>query len=177
MPDFEAQFAAHRQGILGTVRCAPWHVGEHLLLIGDAAHAIVPFHGQGMNCALEDCRLLDEMMADGQAEPFARFSSQRRADADAIADMSLENYAEMRDVVLDARHHRQRRLELELERRHPRRFIPRYSMVMFHDQIPYSVAQRRGRIQQQILDRLTANDAPADLALADTLILERLEPA
>jgi kynurenine 3-monooxygenase len=83
----------------------------------------------------------------------------------------------MRDVVLDARHHRQRRLELELERRHPRRFIPRYSMVMFHDQIPYSVAQRRGRIQQQILDRLTANDAPADLALADTLILERLEPA
>jgi kynurenine 3-monooxygenase len=177
MPDFEPEFAAHRQGILGTVRCAPWNDGERMLLIGDAAHAIVPFHGQGMNCALEDCRLLDELMADGQGEPFARFSARRRPDADAIADMSLDNYAEMRDVVLDARHHRQRRLELELERRHPRRFIPRYSMVMFHDQIPYSVAQRRGRIQQQILDRLTANDAPADLALADTLILERLEPA
>jgi kynurenine 3-monooxygenase len=177
MPEFEAEFATHRRGILGTVRCAPWNLGERLLLIGDAAHAIVPFHGQGMNCALEDCRLLDELMADGLDEPFARFSAQRRPDADAIAEMSLENYAEMRDVVLDARHQRQRRLELQLERRHPRLFIPRYAMVMFHDQIPYSLALQRGRIQQQILDRLTTDDTPADLALADRLIRERLEPA
>lgn len=177
MPDLEREFAAHRQGILGTVRCTPWHVGERLLLIGDAAHAIVPFHGQGMNCALEDCRLLDEILADGSQHPFARFSTLRRPDADAIADMSLENYDEMREDVLDARHQLQRRLELELEQRHPQRFIPRYAMVMFHDRIAYSEALRRGRIQQQILDRLTAEDAPVDLPLADALIRERLEPA
>jgi kynurenine 3-monooxygenase len=177
MPDFEREFQVHRQGILGTVRCTPWNIGERLLLIGDAAHAIVPFHGQGMNCALEDCRLLDEFLADGQQEPFARFATHRRPDADAIADMSLENYLEMRDDVLDARHQLQRRLELELERRHPQRFIPRYAMVMFRDRIAYSTAQRRGRIQQQILEQLTAGGTPVDLALADALIQERLEPA
>jgi kynurenine 3-monooxygenase len=183
MPDFDHEFATHRQGVLGTVRCTPWHDGERLLLVGDAAHAIVPFHGQGMNCALEDCRILDELMADGQPDPFARFSALRRADADAIAAMSLENYGEMRDEVLDPRHHLFRRLELELERRHPGRFIPRYSMVMFHDEIPYSAALERGRIQDQIL----ADIAPApghaspsldllDWQLADMLVRERLPP-
>jgi len=155
MPDFEREFTAHRQGILGTVRCTQWNQGEKLLLLGDAAHAIVPFHGQGLNCALEDCRLLDELMADGLPEPFARFSTQRLPDTDAIALMSMENYGEMRDEVLDPRHHLQRQLELELERRHPHRFIPRYAMVMFHDRIPYSTALVRGRVQQQILDELT----------------------
>jgi kynurenine 3-monooxygenase len=101
MPDFDREFATHRQGILGTVQCTPWNSGEQLLLIGDAAHAIVPFHGQGMNCALEDCLLLDALLADGIPAPFARFSAARRVDTDAIAAMSLENYAEMRADVLD----------------------------------------------------------------------------
>src|SRR5690606_34751773 len=105
IPDLARQFATHRQGILGTVRCAPWNLGERILLIGDAAHAMVPFHGQGLNCALEDCRLLVTLLADGGSEPFARFYARRRADADAISLMSLENYGEMRDEVLDARHH------------------------------------------------------------------------
>jgi kynurenine 3-monooxygenase len=176
MPDFEREFATHRQGILGTVHCAPWNLDERLLLIGDAAHAIVPFHGQGMNCALEDCVLLDRLLADGGAEPFARFSRMRRIDTDAIAAMSLENYDEMRDAVLEPRFQRQQALALQLERRHPQRFVPRYSMVMFHAAIPYSVAQARGRIQQQILDELTGDGGTADLALADHLVAERLPP-
>jgi len=174
MPHFEHEFATHRQGVLGTVRCAPWNLGERLLLIGDAAHAIVPFHGQGMNCALEDCVLLDGLLADGLPAPFARFSAARRADTEAIAAMSLENYAEMRAAVLEPRFRRQQGLALQLERRHPGRFIPRYSMVMFHAEIPYSVARERGRIQQQLLDELTASGAPVDLALADQLVMQRL---
>ena len=176
MPDFDREFATHRQGILGTVHCTPWNQGERLLLVGDAAHAIVPFHGQGMNCALEDCLVLDALLADGRPDPFARFSGARRRDTDAIATMSLENYAEMRDTVLDPRFQRQQALSRELELRHPGRFMRRYAMVMFHAWLPYSVALERGRIQQQILDELTRGDAPADLALADRLIRERLTP-
>lgn len=181
MPDFEREFATHRQGVLGTVRTDPWNAGEKLLLIGDAAHAVVPFHGQGLNCALEDCRILDELLADGRPEPFSRFTAQRRPDAGAIAAMSLENYMEMRDGVLDPRHRQHRQLELELERRHPGRFIPRYAMVMFHDQIPYSAALERGRVQQGILETLTASLGvepgavdEVDWVLADRMVRERL---
>lgn len=181
MPDFDHEFATHPQGILGTVHCGPWNLDERILLVGDAAHAMVPFHGQGLNCALEDCRLLDGMLADGQPAPFARFSAQRRADTDAISRMSLENYHEMRDDVLDPRHHLHRQLELQLERRHPQRFIPRYAMVMFHDRIPYSVALERGHTQQQILDELTPgmpgpqlDAARIDWRLADALVTGRL---
>ena len=161
MPAFDHEFATHRQGVLGTVHCPPWHVGERALLIGDAAHAIVPFHGQGLNCALEDCRILDTLLADGGEAPFARFATLRGPDAAAIAQMSLDNYAEMRDEVLDPRHQQQRLLELELERRHPHRFIPRYAMVMFHHDIGYAAAQARGRVQQQILDVLWPESAAA----------------
>lgn len=183
MPDVEAEFAAHPQGILGTVRCSPWNLGERVLLIGDASHAIVPFHGQGLNCALEDCRLLDEMLASDEPAPFARFAAQRLPDANAIAQMSLENYGEMRDDVTDPRHHLRRELELALERRHPGRFIPRYSMVMFHDEIPYSVALTRGDIQhtlmEEVLDAAGDGREPQDirnLEHADRLIAERLPP-
>ncbi len=176
MPDFEREFAAHRRGILGTVHCTPWNLDERIVLIGDAAHAIVPFHGQGMNCALEDSVLLDQLLADGAPAPFARFSAGRRADAEAIATMSLENYAEMREEVLDPRFQRHRELSWELERRHPDRFIPRYSMVMFHAEIPYSVALERGRIQQAILDELSRDDSPVDFAHAHRLITRHLQP-
>jgi kynurenine 3-monooxygenase len=176
MPDFDAEFELHREGLLGTVRCSRWNDGEQLLLIGDAAHAIVPFHGQGMNCGLEDCVVLDELMADGKPLPFERFSAQRVPDGNAIADISLENYVEMRDGVLDPRHQQHRRLELELERVFPGRFIPRYAMVMFHAEIPYSEALRRTRIQQAILEELTDRCAAADSELARELVGQRLPP-
>jgi kynurenine 3-monooxygenase len=176
-PDLAAQFAAHPQGRLGTVHASPWHRGESLLLIGDAAHAIVPFHGQGMNCAFEDCRVLAQLFDRAEPHPFERFSSERRADTEAIAQMALENYAEMRDAVRDPRFVLQRDLSLALERRHPRRFVPRYAMVMFRADVPYRVALERGGIQQRILDELTppgSTDATIDLALADRLIESRL---
>jgi kynurenine 3-monooxygenase len=176
IPDLAAQFAEHPQGLLGTVFCPQWLDEERLLLIGDAAHAIVPFHGQGMNCAFEDCRILDELLVANPHNAFTTFANARRNDCLAIAQMALENYGEMRDAVRDPLFQRQKALSLELELAHPERFVPRYSMVMFHDDIPYSVALQRGRIQQQILADLTAGLANPPPAVAADLINARLSP-
>jgi kynurenine 3-monooxygenase len=176
IPDLAEQFEAHPQGMLGTIHSPTWRDAERLLLVGDAAHAIVPFHGQGMNCAFEDCRILDAILERAPATAFAQFEAQRRADCEAIATMALENYGEMRDTVRDEKFQRQKALAMTLEREHPDRFIPRYSMVMFHDEIPYAAALQRGRVQQQILDELTATPAAPDLRVAATLISQRLPP-
>jgi len=179
MPDLLTEFASHPQGQLGTVHVTAWQVAGRVLLLGDAAHAIVPFHGQGMNAAFEDCAVLDallERQADWPAV-FERFEQSRRPNAAAIAQMALENYTEMRDAVLDARFVRRRDLALGLERRFPDRFIPRYSMVMFHPEIPYAEALRRGALQAQLLDELDpgAGGEP-DPARAAQLVRERLPP-
>jgi kynurenine 3-monooxygenase len=179
MPDLLTEFASHPQGQLGTVHVTAWQVAGRVLLLGDAAHAIVPFHGQGMNAAFEDCAVLDallERQADWLAV-FTQFEQSRRPNAAAIAHMALENYTEMRDAVLDARFVRRRDLALALERRFPDRFIPRYSMVMFHPEIPYAEALRRGALQAQLLDELDpgAGREP-DPARAEQLVRERLPP-
>jgi kynurenine 3-monooxygenase len=176
IPDLSGQFFAHRQGFLGTVFCPQWHDGERLLLVGDAAHAIVPFHGQGMNCAFEDCRVLDELLATDGAQAFTRFAATRRDDCLSIAQMALENYGEMRDAVRAPRFQRLKALSQALELAHPDRFVPRYAMVMFRDDIPYSLALQRGRIQQQILEELTATDHDAPPGVASELISSRLSP-
>ena len=166
MPDLVSEFFAHPAGLMGTVHVSRWNVGGASLLVGDAAHAIVPFHGQGMNCAFEDCVRLDEMLWTGAEwrDVFADFDRLRRIDAAAIARMAIENYGEMRDRVRDPDFVLQKELALELERRHPTRFIPRYSMVSFHAEIPYSEAERRGAVQQQILvDALAGVDALRDV--------------
>ncbi|HSC08326.1 MAG TPA: NAD(P)/FAD-dependent oxidoreductase [Steroidobacteraceae bacterium] len=158
IPDLEEDFFAHPTGTMVTVRCAPWHAAGKLLLIGDAAHGIVPFHGQGMNCAFEDCAHFDTLL-DGHErweKLFVRFERDRKPNADAIATMALENYVEMRDTVRHPKYQLQKALSLELERRFPRRFIPRYSMVMFHHEIPYGTAYERGQVQQQVLEELSA---------------------
>jgi kynurenine 3-monooxygenase len=143
-------------------------------LIGDAAHAIVPFHGQGMNCAFEDCRVLDDLFGATPDWPgrFARFDALRREDTAAIARMAIENYTEMRDTVRDPRFALQKELSLELERRRPEQFIPRYSMVMFHSEIPYAEAERRGAVQAELVEAATRGCA----RLAD-VDLPRLEAA
>ena len=126
------------------------------MLIGDAAHAILPFHGQGLNCGFEDCLLLDELLAAHADSPaaFTAYEAARRGNTEAIAAMALENYQEMRDTVRAPDFPRRRALEMRLERLFPNRFIPRYSMVMFHAEIPYAEAQRRGALQEGILDEL-----------------------
>ena len=130
-----------------------------MLLLGDAAHAIVPFHGQGMNAAFEDCTVLDALLGPnaGLGRGRSRLSRPRAApNTEAIAQMALENYTEMRDSVLDASFVRRRALALALERRFPERFIPRYSMVMFHPEIPYAEALSRGAVQARLLEELDA---------------------
>ena len=182
IPDLAATFERNPTGILGTVRCQHWHDRHRFLLIGDAAHAIVPFHGQGMNLAFEDCvefdGVLDELGTPGSAEEwetvFSTFEGRQIANANAIADMALENYVEMRDTVRDPKFALQKELAFELERRLPDRFIPRYSMVMFHDEIPYAAAQERGRTQADILESMTAEaDTLGDIDMDRALELAK----
>jgi kynurenine 3-monooxygenase len=181
MPQVAQEFASRPTGIMGTVRCERWAVADDLLLIGDAAHAITPFHGQGMNCAFEDCAQLAALLSSESdwGRIFARFEQLRRPNTNAIATMALENYLEMRDTVRDPTFQLQKALSLQLERQFPDRFIPRYSMVMFHPRIPYAQAYERGRIQSDILAELTrhaATLADIDYSRAAELIEQRLDP-
>ncbi len=176
----DEEHAAHPIGELGTVRCPHWQHAGRAVLIGDAAHAVVPFHGQGMNCAFEDCLELDRAIA---AEPtwegaFARFEAARLQQAAAIADMALENYLEMRSSVADPGYRLRLELSRELERRHPRRFVPRYALVMFR-RLPYREAQLRGEINRRILEQLTEGAErldQVDFERARGLIESQLEP-
>ena len=180
--DLENAFFANPTGALGTVRCQPWHLDGRLALLGDAAHAIVPFHGQGMNCAFEDCLELDacwEQSGGDWTQTFELYSGRRKPNADAIADMALENYVEMRDSVRDPGFLLRQEVAFELERRFSERFARRYGLVMFRDDVPYAEAQARGQIQEQILQELTAGiDDPAavDYDRAGRLIEKRLSP-
>jgi len=158
MPSLKTDYFSNPTGKLGTVRCSQWNVNESVL-IGDAAHAVVPFFGQGMNASFEDCTVLNQML-DSSVDwknLFESFSKKRKIDGDAIADMALENYIEMRDSVNKDRFLNERDLERQLELKYPDQFISRYSMVSFH-QIPYSTVQVRGAIQQEILDWILDNE-------------------
>ena len=148
MPDLGREFFEHPQGSLGTVYTRGWHLGSEVLLLGDAAHAIVPFHGQGMNCAFEDCAELVGLMDQhhGWAGLFEAFEHERRPNTDAIAKMALENYREMRADVLDPGY-RKRKAAAEAAEKSDPNFIPRYSLVMFHPEIAY----------REILDRFPIN--------------------
>lgn len=166
--DLEKQFFANPIGSMGTVRLDQWSSNDQVVLIGDAAHAIVPFHGQGMNCAFEDCVEFDRLLAALPGDfmvwstASALLQATRKPNADAIATMALENYIVMRDSVRDPKYQLQQALALELEQRFPERFIPRYSMVMFHHEIPYEIAMQRGSVQEDILRELTMNIDASD---------------
>lgn len=181
MPDLGVEFFEHPVGEMGTVRSRCWAVRDQCVLIGDAAHAILPFHGQGMNCAFEDCSALVAALerAPSIAHAFTAFERERIPQANAIADMAIENYIEMRDSVRDPSFQLQRTLALELERRFPDRFVPRYSMVMFHHEIPYATAFHRGEIQRELLRDLTRHARSiedVDYAAARQVIFNRLPP-
>ncbi len=163
IPEFDADWAANPVGQLGTLYLDRWHLDGRAVLLGDAAHAMVPFHGQGMNCAFEDCVALARQL-DAHADlatAFAAFEAERKPDAAAIQRMALDNYLEMRDRVADADYLLQRALELALQTRHPGRFVPHYAMVTFM-RIPYSLAMTRTDIQRGILERATAGHAALD---------------
>ena len=180
IPDFERDWTNNPVGVLGTLRLRNWRLDGRAVLLGDAAHAMVPFHGQGMNCAFEDCVALDAHLAsaDGFESAFAAFEAERRPNADAIQAMALENYIEMRDRVDDADYLLQRQLEVQLADRHPGRFLPRYSMVSFTT-IPYATAFERGKLQRELLVEATKGIESidqVDWVALDGAILKRLAP-
>ncbi|HWW20038.1 MAG TPA: NAD(P)/FAD-dependent oxidoreductase, partial [Steroidobacteraceae bacterium] len=156
IPDLHQQFQQHPQSHLGTIDCQGWHAGGRVLLIGDAAHAVVPFHGQGLNCGFEDCVVLDRLLSQSPdvATALASFERERQPNTSALAEMALENYVEMRDDVRSPEFAPRKALATSLERAFPGRFIPRYSMVTFHPEISYAEARRRGAQQQVVLERL-----------------------
>jgi kynurenine 3-monooxygenase len=174
--DLTMQFHRHPQGHLATLHCEGWQAAGRVLLLGDAAHAIVPFHGQGLNCGFEDCLALRAGLArhGNPAEAFAQFEPQRRPDTEAMAQMALENYLEMRSSVRGPDFATRKALASALEQRFPQRFIPRYSMVMFHPEIPYREAQRRGLLQQRVLDHLASAQVQPPLDAAASSLAQRL---
>ena len=156
MPDLADNFFANPTGSMVTIKCSPWHVGGRVLLLGDAAHAIVPFFGQGINCGFEDCTcLLDLLDREGAdwARVLSEFEERRKVNTDAIADLAIENFGEMRDRVADPRFLFRKKVELALEARYPQLFVPKYAMVTFH-RIPYSTALGRGQVQDRMLTEL-----------------------
>jgi kynurenine 3-monooxygenase len=160
MPTLTKDFFGNPTGSMVTIRCAPWHVGGRFMLIGDAAHAIVPFFGQGMNCGFEDCSelgaLLDQDKFTDWGELFKELQRRRKPNSDAIADMAIENFVEMRDTVAGPKFQLKKQIGFELERRYPGQFVPRYAMVVFHPEIPYAEARQRSERQDRILEELCA---------------------
>ena len=176
MPTLVEDFQSNPTGDLASVYCKPWHFVDKALLIGDAAHAVVPFFGQGMNASFQDCSALAKLMdqiEDEWTAIFNAFSSTQVENGHAIADMAIENYLEMRDHVNDTEYKKRRNVELKLERMFPGRFIPRYSMVSFH-QIPYSEVYQRGRKQFKIIDDVLKAD-PSGQSI-DKAMVEKMLP-
>lgn len=180
IPELEHDFEHNPTGVLATLYLDRWHLDGRAVLLGDAAHAMVPFHGQGMNCAFEDCvALANHLDGDGDlATAFAAFEAERRPNALAIQAMALENYLEMRARVDDADFLLQRALERQLAERHPGRFVPRYAMVTFR-RLPYATAFERGRVQRELLVEATRGRDSLDgidWAWLDAEVERRLSP-
>lgn len=181
MPDLEDNFFANPTGAMVTIKCAPWHVEGRSLLLGDAAHAIVPFFGQGINCGFEDCTSLLELLDSHGADwlrVFGEFEAARKVNTDAIADLAVENFVEMRDRVADPRFLFRKKVELALEAKYPQLFVPKYAMVTFH-RIPYATALKRGQVQDRMLTELCDSiDRVEDLdwSKAEHLIRSELTP-
>ncbi len=176
MPNLVEDFQKNSTGDLASVYCKPWHLGDKALLIGDAAHAVVPFFGQGMNASFQDCSTLAKLMGQNKNDwktIFNTFSSVQVENGHAIADMAIENYLEMRDHVNDTEYKKRRNVELKLERMFPGQFIPRYSMVSFH-QIPYAEVYQRGEKQFKIIGDVLKAD-PSGQSI-DKAMVEKMLP-
>lgn len=180
LPDLEADFEHNPIGQLGTLWLDRWHAQGCAVLVGDAAHPMVPFHGQGMNCGLEDVLALARHLARPQPLDAAlqAYAEERRPNAGAIQAMALENYVEMRERVRAADYQLERQLAAWLEARHPGRFVPRYSMVTFSC-LPYATAFARGEVQARLLREAVQGCErfeQIDLAKAERQLLDRLDP-
>ncbi len=153
MPTLLEDFKNNPTGSLVTIRCAPWYYRDRVCLLGDAAHAVVPFYGQGMNAAFEDCIVLDECLdkfADNRERAFAEYFERRKENADALADLAIGNFIEMRDKTASRAFRAKKKLDHLLEAALPGVYLPLYTMVTF-TRVPYAQAARRARLQDRIL--------------------------
>lgn len=156
MPTLREDFRDNATSALVTIRCYPW-VKNKTLIMGDASHGIVPFFGQGMNAGFEDCRVLNELLTkheDHWKPTLAEFQQLRKPDTDAIAQLALDNFIEMRDLVSDPDFLLRKKIEAKLHELFPDKWIPLYSMVTFHDDVRYSEAYTIGKQQRKIMDEV-----------------------
>jgi kynurenine 3-monooxygenase len=156
MPELTDDFFANPDASLVMVKCNPWHYKENICLLGDAAHAIVPFYGQGMNAGFEDCTVLNELISthhEDYSKIFPEYSRIRKPAGDAILELALRNYIEMRDKTADKEFLLQKKIESWFSEKHPDKWIPLYTQVSF-SHIPYADALRNGDRQQQIMNRV-----------------------
>ena len=153
MPTLLEDFKNNPNGSLVTIRCAPWYYRDRVCLLGDAAHAVVPFYGQGMNAAFEDCVILDECLEkfpNNREHAFAEYFSRRKENADALADLAIDNFIEMRDKTASRAFRAKKKLDHFLEAVLPGMYLPLYTMVTF-TRVPYAQAARRARLQDRIV--------------------------
>jgi kynurenine 3-monooxygenase len=172
MPSLLEEFQANPTGSLVTIRCAPWCHQDKVALLGDASHAVVPFYGQGMNAAFEDCVVFDECLAEmpnDRARAFAEYFVRRKANADALADLAVQNFVEMRDKTASRTFRAKKKLDHLLEGWLPGFYLPLYTMISF-TRIPYAEAARRARAQDRIVYLIAALLALALLALIGWLV-------
>ncbi|MBY0356761.1 MAG: FAD-dependent monooxygenase [Candidatus Obscuribacterales bacterium] len=178
-------FKSNPTGHMVTVKSYPWNIEGKTLLLGDAAHGIVPFFGQGMNCGFEDCSVLsrfidgmEDLSESSWAKMFAAYGKERKVNADAIADMAVENFVEMRDKVADPKFLLEKEVEKILQKEFPGRYVSRYALVTFNN-VPYKLALDAGIVENEILSKLCKGINKADevdLSLAERLIDESLVP-
>ena len=173
MPTLLQDYRENPTGSLVTIRCAPWYYTGKVALVGDAAHAVVPFYGQGMNAAFEDCVVLDKCLAefsDNRERAFAEYFSRRKENADALADLAVHNFIEMRDKTASKTFRAKKKLDHLLEGLLPGVYLPLYTMISF-TRIPYAEAARRARRQDRIVYSVLATVAATLMALLTALLL------
>jgi kynurenine 3-monooxygenase len=159
MPTLEEDFFTNPTASLVTVKCFPWIREDKFALIGDAAHAMVPFFGQGMNCGFEDCSVLNSLIekhSDNWINILSEYQELRKPDGDAICDLALNNFVEMRDKVADPKFLLQKKIEASFSKKYPAKWIPAYAQVTFSPQIRFSEALVNGQKQEVIMQQIMA---------------------
>jgi kynurenine 3-monooxygenase len=186
MPNLTEVFFENPTGPLGTIKCSPWNCFGKTLLMGDAAHAIVPFYGQGMNASFEDVVVFDEILNKFEAAGpkanldwkliFTAYEKQRKSDTDAIADLAVDNFHEMKEHTASELFQQKRKLETAFEAEYPEEYYSKYSLVTFNENISYSEAMKRGRAQDKaILNLLDDGKLTEHMSLNEKLLLVKKE--
>ena len=182
IPDVLKEFENNPTGKLGTVKCYPWAYKGNTLLLGDSSHAIVPFYGQGMNASFEDVFVFDSVLNQFEgdwATVFSEFQKQRKIDADAIADLAIDNYYEMRDHVANPLFKEKRIVEMGLEKFFPTEYFSKYSLVTFNEYIGYHEAMTKGRAQDKVLLKMVEESkfstSPKTTKEEMTILLEKVQ--